>query len=146
MISAEQLRAARAMLKIEQGVLAEKACVSIETIKRFEAMAGPLKGRDDTITSIINALEFAGIEFIFGEGADGYGGAGVRFAIDRSARLRNRIADNIANMVRGLLSSEYVADPEIFDRGPDHLSYLINVALPDMIRDELPAILDPKSP
>jgi transcriptional regulator with XRE-family HTH domain len=145
MITAEQLRAARAMLRIEQGALAEKAGVSIETIKRFEAMQGSLKGRDDTIRSIANALEFAGIEFIDGEGANGYGGSGVRFAVDRSAKLRNRIADNIADMTRGLLSSAYVADEEIFDRGPDYLSYLINSALPIMIKDEMSEILDPKS-
>ncbi len=146
MISAEQLRAARAMLRLEQGALAVKAGVSIETVKRFEAMEGPLKGRDDTIRSIISALEFAGIEFIDGEGANGYGGAGVRFAIDRSAKVRNVVADHIANMTRGLLSSAYLADTEIFDRGPDYLSYLINSSLPDMIRDDMHRILDPKSP
>ncbi|SCB16613.1 helix-turn-helix domain-containing protein [Rhizobium hainanense] len=145
MISAEQLRAARAMLRLEQGALAEKAGVSIETIKRFEAMQGALKGRDDTVRSIVKSLEFAGIEFLDGEGANGYGGAGVRFAIDRSARLRNHIADTVAEMTRGLLSSAFVADTELFDRGSDYLSYLINSSLPDMIRDNMPKILDPKT-
>lgn len=144
MITAEQMRAARAMLRLEQGALAERAGVSAETIKRFEAMEGALKGRDDTIRGIVQALEFLGIEFIDGEGANGYGGAGVRIAIDRSAKLRNRIADNVAQMVRGLLSDAYVSDPDIFDRGADFLSYLINSSLPELVRQEMPVILDPK--
>jgi len=145
MISAEQLRAARAMLRLEQGVLAEKAGVSIETIKRFEAMQGALKGRDDTIRSIVKTLEFAGIEFLDSEGANGHGGAGVKFAIDRSARLRNHIANEVSAMVRGLLSSAYVADTELFDRGSDYLCFLINSTLPDMIRNEMPKILAPRA-
>lgn len=70
-ITAEQMRAARAMLRIEQGALAESAGVSIETIKRFEAMKGPIKGRDDTIEAIAAVFRSSGLEFI--------GTAGIRF-------------------------------------------------------------------
>lgn len=41
---AEQLRAARALLRTEQADLAECSGVSVATIKRFEAMDGPIKG------------------------------------------------------------------------------------------------------
>jgi predicted transcriptional regulator len=63
-------------LRLSQADLAKAASVSLETIKRLEAMHGELKVRLDTLTRIKDALERAGVEFIPENG----GGAGVRLA------------------------------------------------------------------
>ena len=64
MITGEQLRAARAMLKMEQGELAELSGVSIETIKRLERMDGPLNAQAMTLHAIQKVLEGEGVIFI----------------------------------------------------------------------------------
>jgi predicted transcriptional regulator len=63
-------------LRLSQADLAKAASVSLETIKRLEAMDGELKVRLDTLTRIKEALERAGVAFIPENG----GGAGVRLA------------------------------------------------------------------
>ena len=74
MLSAGQIRGARAILRLGQAELAKAADVSLETIKRIESMEGELKIRLDTLSKIKTALEKAGITFI----AENGGGAGVR--------------------------------------------------------------------
>ena len=78
MITAAQLRAARALLDMDQKKLADLSGVSVPTIQRMEASSGNVRGIVDTLTKVIEALHRAGIELI-GEGAssDG-GGRGVR--------------------------------------------------------------------
>jgi predicted transcriptional regulator len=77
MLTAEQVRAARALLRMEQKELAERAGVSLPSIKRLEQMEGALTAtRVSTIESIRVALEKAGVRFIPENG----GGAGVRLA------------------------------------------------------------------
>ena len=76
MLSSDQIRGARAILRLSQADLAKAASVSLETVKRLEAMHGELKVRLDTLTRIKDALERAGVEFISENG----GGAGVRLA------------------------------------------------------------------
>ena len=76
MFSSDQIRGARAILRLSQADLAKAASVSLETIKRLEAMHGELKVRLDTLTRIKDALERAGVVFIPENG----GGAGVRLA------------------------------------------------------------------
>ena len=76
MLTAEQLRAARALLRLEQADLADRSAVSVPTIKRFEAMDGPIQARTDTVMKIRRALEEAGVQFIPENG----GGSGVRLA------------------------------------------------------------------
>ena len=70
MISSDQIRGARAFLRLDQADLAKAAGVSLETIKRVEAMEGELKIRLDTLTKITAALEKAGIQFL-SEGGPG---------------------------------------------------------------------------
>ncbi|SDY46858.1 Helix-turn-helix domain-containing protein [Lysobacter sp. yr284] len=78
MITASQLRAARALVGMDQKTLAEKAGVSLPTIQRMEASQGNVRGVVDTLTKIINALDAAGVELI-GENMPSYGtGRGVR--------------------------------------------------------------------
>jgi transcriptional regulator with XRE-family HTH domain len=75
MLTSEQLRAARAILRWDQSHLAEASGVSAETIKRLEKMDGTLGStRVDTLDKLRRALETAGVEFIPENG----GGAGVR--------------------------------------------------------------------
>ena len=78
MMTAAQLRAARALLGIDQKTLAERAGVSLPTIQRMEASDGNVRGIVETLTKVIEALNAAGVDLI-GENArsDG-GGRGVR--------------------------------------------------------------------
>ena len=80
MMTAAQLRAARALLGIDQKTLAELAGVSVPTIQRMEASDGTVRGVVDSLTKVIDALNDAGVELI-GEGAASMdGGRGVRLA------------------------------------------------------------------
>ncbi len=78
MISAPQLRAARALLGIDQRKLAGLSGLSIPTIQRMEASDGVIRGNVDSLMKLIAALNGAGVELI-GEGAASQGGGrGVR--------------------------------------------------------------------
>lgn len=74
MISSEQLRAARALTRIEQADLAEISGVSLATIKRLEAATGPIAATTTTEAALRTALGEAGIIFIDENGE----GPGVR--------------------------------------------------------------------
>ncbi len=60
MITAPQLRAARALVGMDQKTLAEKAGVSLPTIQRMEASIGNVRGVVETLTKIVAALDAAG--------------------------------------------------------------------------------------
>ena len=75
MLTSDQLRAGRALVRWEQSRLAEAAKVSIETVKRLEKMQGALGStRVNTLDALKRALEAVGVEFIPENG----GGPGVR--------------------------------------------------------------------
>ncbi len=77
-ITAPQLKAARALLGIDQRQLAAMAGVSLPTIQRMEASDGTVRGVIGTLTRVIEALEAAGVELI-GNGQPSVGqGRGVR--------------------------------------------------------------------
>jgi predicted transcriptional regulator len=82
MITAPQLRAARALLGIDQVVLAERAQLSVPTIQRMEASDGLIRGNVDSLTKVVRALEDLGIELV-SEGGSSSG-------LGRGVRLRNR--------------------------------------------------------
>lgn len=78
MITAGQMRAARALLGIDQRQLAELSGLSLPTIQRMEASGGVVRGNVDSLMKLVTALNAAGIELI-GEGASSQaGGRGVR--------------------------------------------------------------------
>lgn len=78
MITAAQLRAARALAGIDQRALAEKAGVSLPTIQRMEASPNNVRGTVETLTKVVAALAAAGVELI-SENAPSHGaGRGVR--------------------------------------------------------------------
>ena len=64
LLTSEQLRAARAILRLEQKALSDASKVSLATIKRLEANPGVLTANRPTIAALQLALELAGIEFI----------------------------------------------------------------------------------
>ncbi len=78
MITASQLRAARALLGIDQRTLADIAGVSLPTIQRMEASGGNVRGMVDTLTRVVDALDAAGIELIGNEQPSQGRGRGVR--------------------------------------------------------------------
>ncbi len=78
MITAAQMRAARALLGIDQRELAERASLSLPTIQRMEASDGVVRGNVDLLMKLVDALVANGIELI-GEGVtSSKGGRGVR--------------------------------------------------------------------
>jgi transcriptional regulator with XRE-family HTH domain len=69
LLSSEQLRAARALKRIDQATLATMAGVSVETIKRLEKLSGALlSANGKTLAAIQSSLEAAGVEFIGDDG------------------------------------------------------------------------------
>jgi transcriptional regulator with XRE-family HTH domain len=79
MISSAQIRAARALLGIDQRKLAELSGLSVPTIQRMEASEEVVRGNVDSLMKLIAALNAAGIELIGPGGASAGGGRGVRF-------------------------------------------------------------------
>lgn len=78
MITAAQMRAARALLGMDQRELAERTGLSLPTIQRMEASEEVIRGNVDSLMKLIAGFEEAGIELI-GEGtASAGGGRGVR--------------------------------------------------------------------
>jgi transcriptional regulator with XRE-family HTH domain len=78
MITAGQVRAARALLGLDQRDLAELSGLSLPTIQRMEASDGVIRGNVDSLVKLVAALSSAGIEII-GDGVAS--GRGVRLAI-----------------------------------------------------------------
>jgi len=85
MITAAQLRAARALLGIDQRELAERCGLSVPTIQRMETSDGVIRSNVDSLMKLISALEKAGLELL-GEGAlSPGGGRGVRLRLPKAA-------------------------------------------------------------
>lgn len=78
MMTAGQLRAARALLAMDQKTLADQSGVSLPTIQRMEASDGVVRGTVETLTKVIEALSRAGVELIGDEARSDAGGRGVR--------------------------------------------------------------------
>ena len=78
MITAAQMRAARALLGIDQRQLAELAGVSVPTIQRMESSNGNVRGVITSLTKLVEALDRAGIELIGENAISAGGGRGVR--------------------------------------------------------------------
>ena len=78
MISAAQLRAARALAGLDQKRLAELSGLSVPTIQRMERSDGVIRGNVDSLMKLIAALDAAGV-ILIGDGAASHqGGRGVR--------------------------------------------------------------------
>lgn len=78
MITGPQIRAARALLGLDQRELAGLSGLSVPTIQRMEACEGSVRAVVDSLEKVMNALAKAGVELIV-EGAPSQGvGLGVR--------------------------------------------------------------------
>jgi transcriptional regulator with XRE-family HTH domain len=80
MITAGQMRAARALLQLDQRQLAEISGLSLPTIQRMEASEGVIRGNIDSLQKLIAALHAAGVALIDEGAASPQGGRGVRLA------------------------------------------------------------------
>jgi predicted transcriptional regulator len=78
MITSGQLRAARALLGIDQRALAALVGVSLPTVQRLEASDGIVRGNVDTLMKMVDGLREAGIELIGEHMPSTGGGRGVR--------------------------------------------------------------------
>ena len=78
MITAAQLRAARALAGLHQRKIAELAGLSVPTIQRMEASEGVIRGNVDSLMKLIAAIDAAGIELIAEDAVSQAGGRGVR--------------------------------------------------------------------
>lgn len=78
MITGAQMRAARAILGIDQRELAGLSSLSLPTIQRMEASEGTVRGNVDSLMKLIDALHEAGVELISDNAVSGHGGRGVR--------------------------------------------------------------------
>lgn len=89
MLTSEQLRAGRALARLDQKTLAEAAGISVPTLKRLEAGTGPLSTLHQNAERLRSALEAAGVVFLpDGEQVDG--GPGVR--------LRKAVAEPVIDL------------------------------------------------
>jgi transcriptional regulator with XRE-family HTH domain len=78
MITAAQLRAARALLGIDQRQLADLCGLSLPTIQRMEASTGTVRGVVESLIKVVDALNRAGVELIGEHARSDGGGRGVR--------------------------------------------------------------------
>ncbi len=78
MITAAQLRAARALIGMDQRALAAASGLSLPTIQRMEASEGVIRGNVDSLTKLIGALEAAGVELINEGAVSEKAGRGIR--------------------------------------------------------------------
>jgi transcriptional regulator with XRE-family HTH domain len=81
MLTAAQLRAARALLSIDQRQLAALSGLSVPTIQRMEASDGVIRGNVDSLMKLIGALNGAGVELLGAGVASPGGGRGVRLKL-----------------------------------------------------------------
>ena len=88
MITAQQLRAARALLGLDQRTLAAACGLSLPTIQRMEASDGVVRGNVESLMKLIEALDRAGIELINEGAVSGSGGRGVRLKRMTAPRKR----------------------------------------------------------
>jgi transcriptional regulator with XRE-family HTH domain len=78
MITAAQLRAARALVGMDQKHLAAASGLSLPTIQRMEASEGVIRGNVDSLMKLIAALEGAGVQLINEGAVSEQGGRGIR--------------------------------------------------------------------
>ena len=84
------MRAARAMLGIDQRALAALSSLSLPTIQRMEASDGVVRGNVDSLMKLVGALQEAGIELIAEGAVSNQGGRGVRLMTPARHRPQSR--------------------------------------------------------
>jgi transcriptional regulator with XRE-family HTH domain len=138
-LTAEQLRAARAMLRMEQSQLAQKSGVSVETIKRLEAGSGKLKAKFKTLHAIRRSLEFSGLVF-----SDDHGPA-VRLAADPTEAFVEEMTNEFADCFRELLKQELRSNATLYQTaGKAALVATVLTRVGNILQETLPTVLPGK--
>ena len=78
MITGTQMRAARALLGLDQRELAQASGLSLPTIQRMESSDGVIRGNVDSLMKLVDALTADGIQLIDEGASSSGGGRGVR--------------------------------------------------------------------
>ncbi len=81
LITAAQMRAARALLNLDQRELAERTGLSLPTIQRMEASDDVIRGNVDSLMKLIAGFKEAGVELIDENVVSQSGGRGVRLRV-----------------------------------------------------------------
>ena len=93
MITASELRAARALLGMDQKRLAELSGLSLPTIQRMEGSDGFVRGNVDSLVKLVSALNAAGLDVIEAGVVSAGGGRGLRLRLPPAdAQSRPRAA------------------------------------------------------
>lgn len=79
-ITGEQIKGARAMLRLDQAQFSALTHLSVSTIRRLERTRGPVITGEGAVKALCEALEQAGIELIDAGHYEGIGGPGIRLA------------------------------------------------------------------
>ena len=111
MLTSEQLRAARAMVRMEQTRLAERSGVSVETIKRLEARQGKLNAKSETVDRLRYALESEGVAF-----SSDPDHPGVYLGADKIKAHVEVMTAQIAGAVQASLMNQLRENPEMLER------------------------------
>ncbi len=119
MLRGEQIRAARALTRMDQAVLAEAAGLSLPTVKRLEATFGPISANTSTEEALRQAFSEAGVVFI--DAADDDQGPGVRLrGSGHPMKIRERVNARLATFrdqgVRPVEIRLHVVEAAIFAR------------------------------
>ncbi len=87
-LTGEQIRAGRAIARLEQAELARVSGVSLKTIKRLESMCGHVEANTRTVMAISDAFRELGVGFDlrFGDGP------GVRLLRDPAIAAEREVA------------------------------------------------------
>lgn len=93
------MRAARALLSIDQRQLAELAGISVPTIQRMEASSDVVRGNVDSLMRLLAALDSAGVELINEGAVSENGGRGVRLKANIKALQRG--TEEQSDLARG---------------------------------------------
>jgi transcriptional regulator with XRE-family HTH domain len=88
MITAAQMKAARALLGMDQRDLAQRSGLSLPTIQRMEASDGVVRGNVDSLMKLVDALAANGIELIGESVTSSGGGRGVRLKSATPTKIR----------------------------------------------------------
>ncbi len=78
MITAAQVRAARALLGLDQRHLAEAAGLSLPTIRRMEASDSRVRGNMESLVKLMDTFDKSGVELIAEGAVSTARGRGVR--------------------------------------------------------------------
>ena len=107
-ITPEQIRAARALLRLDQAKLAERAHCSVVTIRRLETGAGSGRIARSILAAVRKVLEEAGAEFI----PDGVRRRPAR--VDARALYEDLRAISLRSAAR-LRGRELLTDADLYD-------------------------------